>query len=120
MSFAEHIKSVIDGVAGAEAGMVLGFDGLPVETISNDETELDLEGVGVEIAQRVKEMISLSDELGLGQVEEFVLRSSRATILVRLLNDEYCLLVALRSSRDLGRGRFLMRTIVPKVLAEFG
>ena len=119
MSFAEHIKSVVDGVAGAEAGMVIGFDGLPVETYSIEGSELDLESVGAEISARVRDMFALSEELGLGQVEEFVLRCSKATILVRLLNDEYCLLIALRSTRDFGRGRFLMRTIVPRVLAEF-
>ena len=120
MSFAEHLESVVNGVAGAEAGMVVGFDGLAVETFTKQGSELDLEGVGAEISARVRDLIPLSGELGLGDVEEFVLRSSQATILVRVLNEEYCMLVALRSTRDLGRSRYLMRTLVPKVIAELG
>jgi len=120
MSFAESLERVVTGAEGAVAGMIIGFDGLPVETFSREGSSLDLEDVGVELTARLRDLLQLTTVLGIGDVEEFQIRTTESTLLVRILNEDYCLLLAFTSTKQLGRGRYLLRTIVPQVRAELG
>ena len=53
-----------------------------------------------------------------GRTDEVALKAEKVTTIVRFLNDEYFLVLALEPEANLGRGRFLLRLAAPKVLQE--
>lgn len=118
MSFVDILKEVVDGTEGALGALVVGVDGIPVEEYTTTQ-ELDLQSMTVEYSTLLKEIEKGSQSAQLGTTKEVTVMADKALIMLRRLNDEYFMVLIIRPEGNFGKGRFLLRMSVPKLLKEF-
>jgi len=118
MSFADILKEVVNGTEGALGALVVGVDGIPVEEFATTQ-ELDLQSMTVEYSTLLKEIERGSQSAQLGSTKEVTVMADKALIMLRRLNDEYFMVLIIRPDGNFGKGRFLLRMSVPKLLKEF-
>ena len=118
MAFADILKEVVNGTEGALGALVVGVDGIPVEEIATTE-DLDLQSMTVEYSTLLKEIEKGSQSAQLGSTNEVTVLADKAMILLRRLNDEYFMVLIIKPDGNFGKGRFLLRMSVPKLLREF-
>jgi predicted regulator of Ras-like GTPase activity (Roadblock/LC7/MglB family) len=53
-----------------------------------------------------------------GSAHEVSIGTDKMITVIRMLSDTYFLALAMRPDGNLGKGRFLMRTAAPKLLAD--
>jgi predicted regulator of Ras-like GTPase activity (Roadblock/LC7/MglB family) len=118
MSFADIIKEVVQGTEGALGAVVVGIDGIPVEEFSISE-DIDLQSMTVEYATLLKEIERGSQASQLGSTKEVTVIADKAMIMLRRLTEEYFMVLIIKPDGNFGKGRFLLRMSVPKLLKEF-
>ena len=115
--FKEVLQEVVDNTDGGVAGLLMGYDGIPVDQYVKDGV-FDIETIGMEYSVIVKSIRQAAEMLDVGAAREVAIKSERLTTLIRMLNDEYFIAVTLKPSGNLGKARFLMRTRSTKLLSE--
>lgn len=100
------------------AGVVMGFDGIAVETVSHDGN-VDISKIGMEFSFVLGQVRKAAELLEVGGLHEVTIRSGELTFMIRVLNEEYFLGIALTPNGNFGKGRFLMRLAIPELLAQF-
>jgi predicted regulator of Ras-like GTPase activity (Roadblock/LC7/MglB family) len=118
MSFADILREVVNGTEGALGALVVGVDGIPVDEYSITK-DIDLQSMTVEYSTLLKEIERGSQSSQLGSTKEVTVIADKAMILLRRLNDEYFMVLIIRPDGNFGKGRFLLRMSVPKLLKEF-
>ena len=118
MPFADILKEVVQGTEGALGALVVGVDGISVEEYSLDN-EIDLQSMTVEYATLLKEIERGSQSSQLGSTKEVTVIADKAMIMLRRLNEEYFMVLIIKPDGNFGKGRFLLRMSVPKLLKEF-
>ena len=118
MPFGEILKTVVDGTEGALGALVVGIDGIPVDEYSVGG-EIDLQSMTVEYSAILKEIEKGSQAAQLGSTNEVTVIAEKAMIMLRRLTDEYFLVLIIKPDGNFGKGRFLLRMSVPKLLKEF-
>ena len=115
--FKEVLQEVVDRTEGGVAGLLMGFDGIPVEHYVRDDG-VDVETVGMEYSVILKDIRRAAEMLDSGNAREVSIQAEKMTTVIRLLNDEYFVAVALRPDGNYGKARFLLRTQGSKLLTE--
>lgn len=118
MPFADILKEVVQGTDGALGALVVGVDGIPVEEFSITK-DIDLQSMTVEYATLLKEIERGSQASQLGSTKEVTVIADKAMIMLRRLNEEYFMVLILSPDGNFGKGRFLLRMSVPRLLKEF-
>jgi len=118
MSFSDVLKGLVDGTEGALGALVVGLDGIPVDEYSV-KSDLDIQSMTVEYSALIKEIEKGSQATQLGSTKEVTVIADRAMIMLRRLNDDYFLVLILHPEGNFGKGRFLLRMSVSKLLKEF-
>ncbi len=119
MSFLPHLSSVVQSVDGAIACSIMGFDGIAVETHQVDaENDLELTNAWVEYANVLGQIKTAAQILKTGNVTEVSINNERVTTLMRLVTEDYFLVLALKPEGNLGKGRYVLRVTAPRVKAE--
>ena len=117
MSFREHMEQIVNGTPGAIAGVVMGFDGIPIDSFETSPGVVDTNTLLTEYAaatqqaKRVSEMLPES-----GEVYEVSIASNSVTALFRMLTDEYFIAVILEPGGITGkalRARRFLTACVP-------
>lgn len=117
--FREVLQEVVDNTDGGVAGLLMGFDGIPVDQYIRDENaEIGVETVGMEYSVVLKQIKQAAEMLDAGDAREVAIKAERLITVIRLLSDEYFVAVTLKPSGNLGKARFLLRTRSPKLLAD--
>lgn len=116
--FKEPLKKIVDNVEGGIAGLVMGFDGIAVDSYTREGHKMDINTVGMEFSFILTQVRKAAEILEVGGVGEIAIKAEKLTIVVRVLNSEYFLALALGPEGNFGKGRFLMRVVAPKLQAE--
>lgn len=117
MAFLPILNNALTQVEGAIGCAVMGFDGIMLESVyaSHAPSTLDFTGVFVEFAQVLATTKKVGSSLGLGPTTELCVSSEKVMTLMHLVNSEYCVILALNPSANLGKARFVLRTTVPRL-----
>jgi predicted regulator of Ras-like GTPase activity (Roadblock/LC7/MglB family) len=115
--FREILQEVVENTDGGVAGLLMGFDGIPVDQYVKDDASVDVETVGMEFSVILKSIRQAAELLDAGSAREVAIKAERMITVIRLLNDEYFVAVTLKPSGNLGKARFLMRTRSEKLLS---
>lgn len=115
--FKEALREVVDGTDGGVAGLLMGYDGIPVDSFTRDDAELDVQTVGMELSGALKEIRRASEQLDAGGAKEVAIQAEKLLTIVRMLNNEYFVALAMKPEGNYGKGRFLLRLAAPKLLA---
>ncbi len=118
MPFSDILKEVVNGTEGAIGALIVGLDGIPVEQFSVNG-DMDIQSMTVEYSSLLKEIEKGSQAAHLGSTKEVTVIADKAMIMLRRLNDEYFFVLIIRPEGNFGKGRFLLRMSVPKLLREF-
>jgi predicted regulator of Ras-like GTPase activity (Roadblock/LC7/MglB family) len=120
--FSEHLKTIVDSVDGAIACSVMGFDGIAVETQPKDMpesgVELDLQAAWVEFANLMSQAKNTAETLKTGKVAELSINSEKVITLLRMVNQDYFLVLGLLPTGNYGKARYVLRVTAPKVAKD--
>ena len=114
-------KSLLSRVP-EQAGGVLGIalvslDGIAIEKIQDDPS-LNFDTIIAEFTDRMKRSMSASGDMGVGPLQEQVVYSEKAVVILREVHDEYFILCAAKPDGWHGRVRHAIRCLVPDLAQE--
>ncbi len=118
--FKEVLQGVVDNTEGGVAGLLMGYDGIPVDQYVKDGASLDVETVGMEYSVILKDIRRAAEMLDSGSAAEVSIKAERMTTVIRFVNDEYFVAVALRPDGNTGKARFRLRTAASKLRDDLG
>lgn len=114
--FKQTLRDVVDNVEGGLGALLMGFDGIAVDKYAPEG--YDVETLGMEFSVVLNDARKAALALEAGRTDEVAFRAERVTAIVRILNEEYFIALALSPEGNLGKGRFLLRLAAPKVLQD--
>jgi predicted regulator of Ras-like GTPase activity (Roadblock/LC7/MglB family) len=114
--FREALRQVVDGTEGGIAAVLMGYDGIPLEQYITADAELNVETVGMEFSVVLSQIRKAAEMLEAGTAREVTIQAEQMTTVIRLLNDEYFVAVALKPTGNSGKARFLLRTGASKLI----
>jgi len=114
MSFASILQEIVDECGGGLAAALMGADGIPIERVeaSGEVREAPSNGIdvlGVEFGRILDEMRKASDSVSGGALEEVSIRLANFWVLMRVVDEETYLVLAIEPDGNAGKARFLMR-----------
>lgn len=117
--FREVLQEVVERTEGGVAGLLMGFDGIPVDQyVREDAAGMDVETIGMEYSVILKDIRKAAELLEAGGAREVSIQAEKLTTVIRLLNEEYFVAVTLTPDGNYGKARFLLRTAGSKLLSE--
>jgi predicted regulator of Ras-like GTPase activity (Roadblock/LC7/MglB family) len=116
--FQEVLRELVEHTDGAIASLLMGFDGITVDSYSREPAALNVESVGSEYSVVLGQIKQAAAMLDLGAAEEVAVRAENMTTVIRLLNDEYFVAMALEPAGNFGKARYLLRIHAPQLLEK--
>jgi predicted regulator of Ras-like GTPase activity (Roadblock/LC7/MglB family) len=114
--FKSILREVVENTDGALASILMGFDGISIDSYVGDKTRVDMETVCSEYSQVLAQIRQASQLLDMGAANEVSVRAEHMTTLMRLLNDEYFVALAIEPKGNLGKARYMLRMQSVKLL----
>ncbi len=118
--FKEALQNVVDETDGGLAGLIMDFEGIPLETYVRGESAFDIETVGAEVSVVVKSIQRATEMLEAGETKEVAFKSEKMVTLIRVIDATYFIALTMSPDGNFGKGRYLLRTTAPKLMAELG
>ncbi len=118
MDFLEVLKETVNQVNGAVSSMIIGSDGIPVQEYASERL-IDLTGLGAEASAMIRDISVAAENLGLGEPKEFSIISDKCGIIMRKIKDGYYMALVIKPEGNYGKGRFILKSAVPKIESEF-
>ena len=116
--FKEALQGVVDGTDGGIAGLLMDFEGIPLESYAKEDSTIDIETVGAEVSVVVKGIQRATEMLDAGETSEVSFKSEKMITLIRVINKGYFIALTLSPNANLGKGRYLLRLLAPKLAEE--
>ena len=114
MSFASILQEIVDECGGGLAAALMGADGIPIEQVEasgevRESLSNEVDVLGVEFGRILDEMRKTSDSVAGGFLEEVSVRMANFSVLMRMIDEETYLVLAIEPDGNAGKARFLMR-----------
>jgi predicted regulator of Ras-like GTPase activity (Roadblock/LC7/MglB family) len=116
--FKETLRDLVEGTEGGLAGLLMDSSGIALESYAKADAPFDINAVGVEFGVVVGQIKRAAEMLDAGKASEIAVGTDRLITIIRTLGDTYFLALALAPTGNFGKGRYLMRTAAPKLMAE--
>lgn len=119
MSFRELLQKMVDEVPGAQAAVIMGFDGIAIDSCEVESGAIDLPALMVEYSTAALQLRRVQQSIPqLGDLHEMNVVRSGSTCLLRPLTEDYFCALVVAPEGLLGKARYMMRIMAPKFLAE--
>jgi predicted regulator of Ras-like GTPase activity (Roadblock/LC7/MglB family) len=106
----ETLRKIVEETPGATGAILMGFDGIAVmQYLAKGYEKVDIESIAMEFSFRFIELQKAARALELGEVSDITVKAETATVLCRVLGEEYFAAVVLHDSGYFGKGRWLLR-----------
>jgi predicted regulator of Ras-like GTPase activity (Roadblock/LC7/MglB family) len=115
--FKQKLTRVVNNIDGAVGCMLIGFDGIAIDSVFRDQEIPQLSAIAVELSNMLDKFRRLQ-VYDVGDVNEVSITTGSITTLARVVADEYLLVLALDRDADVGRGQTMLRLISPFVERE--
>ncbi|MFW5965993.1 MAG: hypothetical protein ACOCV2_00685 [Persicimonas sp.] len=115
--FNQKLTRVVNNVDGTLGCMLIGFDGIPIDSVFPDEEMPQMNAVAVELSNLLDKFRRLQIH-EIGEVNEVSITLGKVTALARVVADEYLLILAVDAEADVNRGQTMLRLIAPFVERE--
>jgi predicted regulator of Ras-like GTPase activity (Roadblock/LC7/MglB family) len=116
--FKEALVAVVEGTEGGMASTLMDFQGVAVESYVKGEVPFDIDIIGAEFSVVVKSIQRAAESLEAGGATEVAVLAEKMITVIRVVNQDYFLAIALRPDGNVGKARYLLRTTAPKLLPE--
>jgi predicted regulator of Ras-like GTPase activity (Roadblock/LC7/MglB family) len=122
VSFIPALEKILHGSGGALAAILMGRDGLAIQQalarrVGEEEAER-LGNAGVELGRILEEIRKASDAFLGGAAQEVIVGLEHYWLVLRCVDEDTVLVVALAPEGNVGKARFLMRRYVPVLQAD--
>src|SRR5262249_15948905 len=94
--FRENLQKIVGNVDGGVAGLLMGFDGIAVESYVRDDNDADIQAVGMEFSFILTQVPKAAEILEVGGVHEIAIKADKLTVIIRVLSDEYFVALAMK------------------------
>ena len=118
ISFRETLVEIVEKVGGGLGAVIMGYDGIPIDEYISDQRTCDVQLMAVEYATLLKEVKRTVAVLRTGEMEEITIATALASVIVRIINDEFFILLVIDKDGNYGKGRFLLRRAAPLLRDE--
>ena len=115
--FRQKLTRVVKNVDGSLGCMLIGFDGIPIDSVFGGEELTQMNAVAVELSNLLDKFRRLQI-YEVGEVNEVSITLGDVTALARVVASEYLLILALDADADVNRGQTMLRLIAPYVERE--
>ncbi len=118
--FKEVLETIIEHTEGSLGALIMGLDGIAVErSLKKEGHEANLDIAAAEFTSLVRNAQRAGKDTGLGGLRELVISLDDAIVLMRLLSNEYFVVLAINPQGNLGRARFELRKAELQIASEF-
>jgi predicted regulator of Ras-like GTPase activity (Roadblock/LC7/MglB family) len=118
--FQAALRDIVEKTDGGVASLIMDTEGIAVESYAKDDTPFDITTIGIEFGVVLGSIKRAAESLEAGAPREVAIATDKMITIIRTLGETYFLALAIRPEGNLGKGRYLMRTAAPKLLAELG
>jgi predicted regulator of Ras-like GTPase activity (Roadblock/LC7/MglB family) len=118
MSLKAALNTIVQNVDGSLAAVIMAYDGIPIEEVTVEQSEFDMQLLSVEYATVLKEIKRAVDDIKMGDLEEVSISTSRTTVVVRVLNDDLFAALIMNRGGNIGKGRYMLKLKSFEVLRE--
>ncbi len=116
--FKETLRDLVEGTEGGLAGLLMDSSGIALESYTKADAPFDINAIGIEFGVVIGQIKRAAEMLEAGNANEIAVGTDRLITLIRMLGDTYFLALAITPGGNFGKGRYLMRTAAPKLMAE--
>jgi predicted regulator of Ras-like GTPase activity (Roadblock/LC7/MglB family) len=116
--FQETLRDIVEQTEGSLAGILMDHQGARIESYARPEAGFDIDAIGVEYGVLLGSIRNATQQLQAGATQEVAIGTDKMITLIRTLGDQYYLALAIRPEGNFGKGRYMMRTAAPKLMAE--
>lgn len=114
MSFEQILRSIVDECGGGLGAALMGTDGIPIAQVIASQSAGafgadDMGAAGAEFGRILDEVRKVSDALGGGALSEVVVHVARFVLVLRAVDADTFVVLALAPDGNLGRARYLVR-----------
>ena len=116
--FAETLKKVVDNIDGGIAAVIMGLDGIPVDSYVRQQDRVDVNTVGMEFSFILTQVRKAGDSLQVGGLEELSVKAQRLLLVCRMISAQYFVAIAMAPEGNFGKCRYLVRLATPSLVAQ--
>ena len=116
--FAETLKKVVDNVEGGIAAVIMGLDGISVDTYVKLPERVDVNTVAMEFSFILSQVRKAGESLSVGNLEELSVKAQRLLLVCRMLTPQYFVAIAMAPEGNFGKARYLARIAQPALVAQ--
>jgi predicted regulator of Ras-like GTPase activity (Roadblock/LC7/MglB family) len=116
--FKDALRDIVERTEGGLAGLIMDSSGIALDSYAKDDAPFDINTIGIEFSVVINAIRRASEMLEAGDATEIAVGTDRLVTVIRTLGTEYFLALAMKPEGNMGRGRYLMRTAAPKLLAQ--
>ena len=116
--FAETLKKVVDNIDGGIAAVIMGLDGIPVDSYVRQQDRVDVNTVGMEFSFILTQVRKAGDSLQVGGLEELSVKAQRLLLVCRMISAQYFVAIAMAPEGNFGKCRYLVRMASPALSAQ--
>ena len=116
--FAETLKKVVDNVEGGIAAVVMGLDGISVDTYIKLADRVDVNTVAMEFSFILGQVRKAGDSLAVGSLEELSVKAQRLLLVCRMISPQYFIGIVMAPEGNFGKARYLARLAQPALVAQ--
>lgn len=116
--FAETLKKVVDNVEGGIAAVIMGLDGISVDTYIKLADRVDVNTVAMEFSFILSQVRKAGDSLAVGNLEELSVKAQRLLLVCRMISPQYFIAIVMAPEGNFGKARYLARLAQPALVAQ--
>ena len=116
--FAETLKKVVDNVEGGIAAVIMGLDGISVDTYIKLADRVDVNTVAMEFSFILSQVRKAGESLAVGSLEELSVKAQRLLLVCRMISPQYFVAIVLAPEGNFGKARYLARMATPALVAQ--
>ena len=116
--FTETLKKVVDNVEGGIAAVLMGLDGISVDTYVKLPERVDVNTVAMEFSFILSQVRKAGESLSVGSLEELSVKAQRLLLVCRMLTPQYFVAIAMAPEGNFGKARYLARIAQPALVAQ--
>jgi predicted regulator of Ras-like GTPase activity (Roadblock/LC7/MglB family) len=116
--FRENIQRVIERLDGGIAGVLMGFDGIPVDSYAKSgfgDSLPDIQTLAAEFAHMVAQARRTVQSLDAGALAEVTIRTDTVILVITVITQEYFLACAMMPTAIVGKARYLVKVAAPQL-----
>ncbi len=106
--FKEILEKIVVDCTGGVGSILMGYDGISIDQFCLEESELDLNLVGIEYSNVTKEIRNAAQILSVGDLQEVSIKTEQYYVIIRALTDDYFVALIVDRHGNYGQGRYLL------------